>query len=114
MTAEDILLPAPPDAPQFFGVSDDFYWNRRGPKPLELCVTYAGHTDGSFQIEYDGWENPFQSLGTIAIDGDGAQHTASFLLDNARLGNSQDGADFRIVTAPGTRVEIRAISLTSV
>jgi hypothetical protein len=66
---------------------------------------------GSFQIEYDSWENPFEPLMPVELSGDGAEQTASFRLDQARLGNSQDGGDFRIVAAPGTQLEIRAISL---
>jgi len=114
VAGEATLLPAPPDAPLLFGVSDDFYWNRHDPRPLELRVTYTGHGEGSFHVEYDGWEGPFQPLARIAVGHDSAQHTVSFLLDNARLGNSQDGGDFRIVPAPGTRIEIGAISLAYV
>lgn len=114
VTGEARLLPAPRDAPLLFGVSDDFYWNVRDPRPLELRVTYVAHTQGSLQIEYDSWENPFQPLAPIVLAGDGTQHTVSFLLDDARLGNSQDGGDFRIVLNPGTRIEIRSISLANV
>jgi hypothetical protein len=111
LTGEMTLLPTPPDAPLLFGVSDDFYWNRRDPRPLDLRVTCAGH--GSYHVEYDHWENPFQPLAAVRLD-NGAEQTANFRLDRARLGNSQDGGDFRIVPAPGTRLEIRAISLTHV
>jgi len=114
VTGEATLLPAPPDAPMIFGVGDDWYWNRREARPLELDVTYADRAAGSFQIEYDAWDDPFRQLARVALSGDGAEHTVSFQLDHARLGNSQDGGDFRIVPAPGSRLEIRAISLTNV
>jgi hypothetical protein len=113
VTAEATLLPTPPDAALLFGVSDDFYWNRRDPLPLELKMTYAAHSSGSFHIQYDGWENPFQSLAPIEVEGDGAEHIIRLVLENARLGNSQDGGDLRVVPAPGTRVEIRAITLSN-
>jgi hypothetical protein len=104
-----MLLPGPPDAPLLFGVSDDFAWNVRDSRPLELGVTAVGR--GSFQIEYDAWENPFQPLALVELSDTGAEQTFSFRLDKARLGNSQDGGDFRIVATPGTQLEIRAISL---
>jgi hypothetical protein len=109
VTGEVQLLPAPPDAPLLFGVSDDFAWNVRDSRRLELAVTAAGH--GSFQVEYDSWENPFQPLAPVELSDNGRAQTVSFQLDRARLSNSQDGGDFRIVAAPGTQLEIRAISL---
>jgi len=109
VTGEAMLLPAPPDTPLLFGISDDFAWNIRESRPLELVVTAAGH--GSFQLEYDSWENPFQPVVPVQLSDDGVERAFSFQLDRARLGNSQDGGDFRIVTTPGTQLELRAISL---
>jgi len=112
VTGESMLLPAPPDAPLLFGISDDFAWNVRDLRSLELAVTAAGH--GSFQIEYDSWENPFQPLAPVELRDNHMEQTISFQLDQARLGNSQDGSDFRIIATPGTQLEIRAISLRNV
>jgi hypothetical protein len=109
VTGEAMLLPAQPAAPLLFGISDDFAWNIRDSRPLELVVTAAGH--GSFQIEYDSWENPFQPLAPVQLSDDGLEHAVSFQLERARLGNSQDGGDFRIVATPETQLELRAISL---
>jgi len=47
----------------------------------------------------------------MQLSDDGVERTVSFQLDRARLGNSQDGGDFRIVATPGTQLELRAISL---
>jgi len=112
VTGEAIRLPAPPDAPLLFGISDDFAWNVRDVRPLELAVTAAGH--GSFRIEYDSWENPFHPLAPVELSDNGLEQTVSFQLDQARLGNSQNGGDFRIVATPGTQLEIRAIGLRNV
>jgi hypothetical protein len=111
VAGEATLLPAPPDTPLLFGVSDDFYWNRGDSRPLELRITCAG--SGSFHVEYDAWANPFQPLAPVALAEDRAEQTASFRLDDARLGNSQDAGDFRIVLAPETLIDIRAISLST-
>jgi hypothetical protein len=106
----DALAPQP-DAPLLFAVSDDFYWNRRVPRPLELRVTYQDGGAGSFWVEYDTWDTPFQPSSPVTLSADGATHTLSLQLDDARFGNSQDGGDLRIVSAPGTHLEIREVTL---
>ncbi len=112
VTGEAMLLPTPPDAPLIFSISDDFAWNVCDAPALELTITAAGH--GSFQIEYDSWDRPFQPLTPVNLSDNGQEQTVSFRLDQARLGNSQDGGDFRIVPTPGTQLDIRAISLKKV
>ncbi|MFL5803527.1 MAG: DUF6687 family protein [Roseiflexaceae bacterium] len=104
-------LGAQHDAPLQFAVSDDFYWNRRTPQPLELRITYEDRGAGRFWVEYDTWRDPFQRSAPVALDGDGATHIATFRLDDARLGNSQDWADLRLVRAPGTAIGIRELVL---
>jgi hypothetical protein len=101
-----------PDAPLLFAVSDDFYWNARAPIPLELRVTYQDQARGSFWVEFDTWDNPFHPAAPITLIGDGAAHTASFWLEGARLGNSQDGGDFRLARSHGARLEVRAVTLS--
>ncbi len=71
-------LAAQHDAPLQFAVSDDFYWNRREPQPLELRVTYEDRGAGSFWLEYDAWRDPFQRSAPVALSGDGATQTATF------------------------------------
>jgi hypothetical protein len=111
------LLPIPcdltptRDAPLQFAVSDDFYWNRRAPQPLELHISYEDQGAGSFWVEYDTWHDPFQRSAPVALHGDGAAHTAIFRLDDARLGNSQDWGDLRLVRTPGTRIGLRELAL---
>jgi len=111
------LLPIPVnlspvhDAPLRFAVSDDFYWNRRVPEPLELGVTYTDHGAGSFWIEYDTWRDPFQPTAPVTLHGNGMTCVATFRLDDARLGNSQGGADLRLVRAPGTALGLRSLVL---
>jgi hypothetical protein len=100
-----------PDAPLLFAVSDDFYWNMRTPHPLELSVTYLDQGGGSFWIEYDTWDDPFQPGEPIVLSGDGLRHTTSVRLPDARLGNSQDGGDLRLARSPGARLEICEMSL---
>jgi hypothetical protein len=99
------------DAPLQFAVSDDFYWNRRTPQPLELHITYEDRGAGSCWVEYDTWDNPFQRTAPVVLRGDGALHTATFRLDNARLGNSQDWADLRLVRTSGTAIGIQELVL---
>jgi hypothetical protein len=104
-------LAAPYDTPLQFAVSDDFYWNCRRPQPLELQISYHDRGAGSFWVEYDTWSDAFQRTAPVALCGDGAAHTASFRLDDARLGNSQDWGDLRLVRAPGTAIGIRELAL---
>jgi hypothetical protein len=111
------LLPIPHDlspthdAPLQFAVSDDFYWNRRAPQPLELRVTYTDYGAGSFWIEYDAWRDPFAPTAPVILDGGDTTRTASFRLDDARLGNSQDWSDLRLVRSPGTALGIAELAL---
>jgi hypothetical protein len=111
-----VALPAAlapePDQPLLLAASDDFYWNERTPSPLELRVSYLDDGGGNVWVEYDAWGSPFQPTEPVALRGDGATHTASFRLADARLGNSQDGGDFRLVHTPGARLEIREMSLS--
>jgi hypothetical protein len=104
-------LAAHHDAPLQFAVSDDFYWNRRTPQPLELRVTYQDRGSGSCWVEYDTWDNPFKPTESIKLHGDGMVHTATFRFDDARLGNSQDWADLRLVRTPGTAIGIQELAL---
>lgn len=97
-----------------FAVSDDFYWNRRAPEPLELRVTYEDRGAGSFWVEYDTWADPFRPTAPITLRGDGGASTATFRLDDARLGNSQDWGDLRLVRAPGTQIGIKELVLRKV
>jgi len=99
------------DGPLQFAVSDDFYWNRRAPRPIEIAVTYADVGAGSFWIEYDSWQNPFQPTAPVQLCGDGATRTAIFSLPDARLANSQDWGDLRLVRAPGTRLRVEELVL---
>jgi hypothetical protein len=99
------------DAPLQFAVSDDFYWNRREPQPLELRVAYEDCGAGSFWLEYDAWGDPFQRSAPVALSGDGATQIATFRLGDARLGNSQDWSDFRLARTPGTALGIRELVL---
>jgi hypothetical protein len=99
------------DAPLQFAVSDDFYWNRRAPQPLELRITYEDRGAGSWWVEYDTWDDPFRRTAPVALHGHGAAHTATFRLDDARLGNSQDWADLRLVRTPGTAIGIQELVL---
>jgi hypothetical protein len=102
------------DAQVRFAVSDDFVWNRHAPYPLELRVTYADHAAGSFWIEYDTWGDPFRPTPSITLAGDGQVHTATFRLDDARMGNSQHGADFRMAWSPAAHLELREMHLARV
>jgi hypothetical protein len=74
-------------------------------------VTYLDQGGGSFWIEYDTWDDPFQPGAPIVLSGDGLAHTTSVRLSDARLGNSQDGGDLRLARSPGARLEICEMSL---
>jgi hypothetical protein len=95
-------------------VSDDFYWNRRRPEPLELLVTYEDRGAGSLWIEYDAWNDPFRPTPPINLTGEGATRTATFSLPDARLGNSQDWGDLRLVCTAGAQLALKELVLRRV
>jgi hypothetical protein len=97
--------------PLAFAVSDDFYWNRRHPLPLELQVVCEDSDCGHFWIEYDTWTHPFQPTPPVTLYGDGKVRTLSLPFAEARFGNSQEGGDFRLMHSPGTRLTIRELVL---
>src|SRR5579871_4362179 len=77
--------------PAAFTVSDDFYWNCGTPEPLELSVTCDDSASGTFWVEYDAWDDPYRRTTPAHLCGDGRTKSLTFSLENARLGNSQEG-----------------------
>jgi len=114
LSALPLRLAATHAAPLQFAVSDDFYWNQRAPQPLELRVSYVDLDAGSFWIEYDAWRNPFQPTAPVTLRGDGATDEVVFVLDDARLGNSQDWGDLRLACAAGAQLALKQLVLRKV
>ena len=85
-----------------------------GPYGVELRVTYEDRGAGSWWVEYDTWGDPFWRTAPVTVHGDGAAHTATFRLDDARLGNSQDWSDLRLVRTPGTAIGIQELVLRKI
>lgn len=108
------LLPPAEGAPQSFAVSDDFYWNRRAPEPLELRVTYEDRRAGRMWAEYDAWRDPCAPTAPAELRGDGATREAVFTIPDARMGNSQDGGDLRLIGEPESAFVVKELALRKV
>ena len=77
-----------------FRIDDRYFVG--GDNQLEVSVIYLDRLNDTWQLVYDAVGNPNKSAGLVRKENSGRWRKAVFQLTDARMANSQDGADFRI------------------
>ncbi len=100
---------APTSVYMYVRVDDSFASQVRAGLNAIVEVVYQDVGSGSLNIQYDSTGSAFKLASPVSLTNSGAWRTARFYLDDALLGNRQNGAsDFRIT---GSNIPIDQVRL---
>ncbi|MDH7486925.1 MAG: DNRLRE domain-containing protein, partial [Anaerolineae bacterium] len=80
-----------------FDVDDGYLYDVAIGEAVTLTVVYYDQGTDQWELQYDAWADPYRSGGVIGKTGSGRWVQKTFVLNDARLANRQEGGgDFRL------------------